>query len=501
MTEAQRDDERASTGVEGLDDILGGGLPVNRLYALFGGPGVGKTTLALQFLLSGRSRSENVLHVTLSESPDELRTIARSHGWSMEGVTIYEPPAVGRTKSSPQTMFLPAEVELEEITEPLLAEVERVNASRVVIDSVSQIRLLARDPLRYRREMVALKRYFATRGCTVLLIDEIPQEDDLLQTVVTGVICLEKVTMPYGPPRGRVAVGKLRGSAFREGFHDYRLRRGGLEVYPRLIAAEHRGEIRGGPLSSAVPELDKLMGGGLHLGTSTLLIGPAGAGKSTLSTLYAASAADRGQSVAMYLFAERIDTLVERSAALGMDIREHLDTGRISVEQIDPAEVSAGELSHRVRRAAEELQVSLVVIDSLNGFFQAVPDEPYLTLHLHELLSYLSQKGVATILVLAQRGLVGNLTQIPIDVSYLADSVLLLRFFEARGRVRGAVSMLKKRSGDHERVIRELRIDQRGVQVGPPLEDFQGVLSGVPEYQGPADPLLRAKNGNDDGGG
>jgi circadian clock protein KaiC len=491
--------KRLSTGIGGLDDILNGGLPTNRLYALYGSSGVGKTTLALQFLLAGSARGESGLHVTLSESSVELDTIARSHGWSMDGLTVYEPPAAARTKNSLQTMFPPAEVELEEVTAPLLDEVERVAPARVVIDSMSQIRLLARDSLRYRREILALKRFFSARGCTVLLIDELPSEEGeaLLQTVANGVITLEKVPLPYGVPRGRIVVNKLRGSPFREGYHDYRIRTGGIEVYPRLIAAEHGVETRGPPLCSGIAELDTLFGGGLDAGTSTLLIGPAGSGKSTLATLYAANAAAGGRGVGMYLFAERVDLLLERSRSLGMDIGGHVRAGRVTLDQIDPAEVSPGELSDRVRHAVEERHIRLVVLDSLNGFFQSVPDEAYLSLHLHELLSYLSQKGVATILVLAQRGLVGTLTQVSIDISYLADAVVLLRFFEARGMVRGAVSMLKKRSGGHERMIRELRINGSGVQVGPPLDEFQGVLTGVPEYLGPVAPLLRGKGGDE----
>ena len=487
--------KRVSTGVAGLDDILGGGLPSNRMYALYGGPGAGKTTLALQFLLAGRDGSEATLHVTLAESQTELDAIARSHGWSLDGVTVYEPPSAARTTFSQQTMFPPAEVELEEITGPLLAEIDRVRPARVVIDSMSQIRLLARDPLRYRREIVALKRQFADRGCTALLIDEMPETEGatLLQTVVHGVIALEKVPVPFGPPRGRMAVSKLRGSPFREGFHDYRIRTGGFEIYPRLVAGEHAIERRGPPLTSGIPELDQLFGGGLDPGTSTLFLGPAGAGKSTLATVYAASAAARGQRVAMYLFAEGVDTLLSRAAALGMDIRGHVADGRVAVQPVDPAEVSPGELAERVRRKVEQDDIRLLVIDSLNGFFQAVPDEPFLSLHLHELLRYLSNKGVATILVLAQRGLIGELTQVPIDVSYLADAVVLLRFFEAWGSVRGAVSMLKKRTGEHEHVIRELLISSAGVEVGPPLAEFQGVLSGVPEYKGAASPLLRGQ--------
>jgi circadian clock protein KaiC len=493
--------KRVSTGIDGLDDILGGGLPANRIYAVLGGSGVGKTTLALQFLLQGRLLGEAGLHVTLSESAFELEGVAASHGWSLAGVTIYEPPAAARTKSTTQTMFSPAEVELDEVTDPMLAELDRVAPTRVVIDSMSQIRLLAGDPLRYRREMLALKRHFAARGCTVLFLDEMPSgtgESLLLQTIVHGVIALEKVPMPYGVPRSRLAVRKLRGSPFREGAHDYRLRTGGLEVYPRLIAAEHPEAPRTKPLRSEIPQLDALFGGGLDSGTSTLFIGPAGAGKSTLATLYAQRAAARGDDVAMILFAERVDLLLHRSAALGMDIRDHVRTGRISVDQLDPSEVSPGELSDRVRRAVEERQLGLVVLDSLNGYFQSTPDESFLSLHLHELLGYLNAKGVATIVVLAQRGLVGTLAQIPVDVSYLADAVVLLRFFEARGRVRSAVSMLKKRSGAHEHVLRELYITaEDGIQVGPSLEQFQGVLTGVPEYVGSAAPLLDKEEGDE----
>lgn len=493
--------ELASTGIEGLDDILGGGLPRDHFYVLHGQSGVGKTTLALQFLLAGSGEGEPALHITLSESPTELAEIARSHGWALGDLAIFEPPTGARAADrSTQTMFPPAEVELEEITRPILAEVERLEPRRVVIDSISEIRLLARDPLRYRRELLALKRFFAGRDCTVVIIDSGVSEADfmLAQTIAHGVFVLERAVNPAGVPRGRLAVSKLRARAAKEGFHDYRVNTGGIEVFPRLVAGEPGDEERVyEPLPSSIPALDRLVGGGLDFGTSTLFIGPAGAGKSTLAALYAASAADRGDAAAIYLFAERRATLLKRSSLLGIDVGDHLRSGRISIEESEPEVTSTGEIADRVRRAVETRGARVVVLDSLNGLFPTAHSEPHLSLHLHELLGYLSHRGVATIMVLAQRGLVGTLQQVPIDVSYLADAVLLLRFFEARGMVRQAVSMLKKRSGAHERAIRELRITAAGVEVGPSLTEFQGILTGVPTYHGDPHPLFSTEEGNE----
>lgn len=495
--------ERAATGIEGLDNVLGGGLPANHLYALQGGPGSGKTTLALQFLLTGLAAGETGLYVTLSETAEELSAIAHSHGWSLEGLAIYEPPAAARgiERSAPQTMFLPAEVELEEITRPLLAEIERVNPQRVVLDSVSEIRLLAREALPYRREILALKRYFAGRGCTVLIIDEMPTEtsDVLIRSVVHGVLLLEREVVQYGPPRRRITVDKLRGCAYREGFHDYRIRTGGIEVYPRLIASEHQLGFKPESLPSGIPELDALLGGGLCLGTSTLLLGPAGTGKSTIAARYALGAAEQGKSAAMYIFDESVGTLTHRCASLGMDLSPHLHSGQIVMHQVNPAELTPGQLTDSVRRMVAERNTRLVILDSLNGYFQSVPNEPYMSLHMHELLNYLHYKGVATILVLSQQGLVGSLTHVPIDMTYLADTVVLLRFFEAKGEVRQAISVVKKRDGHHERTIREFRILDDGLSVGPPLVEFQGVLTGVPEYRGPSLGYVSRESGAGEG--
>ncbi len=488
------DPERLSTGVAGLDAILGGGVPRNRLYLVHGEPGCGKTTLALQFLLAGAKAGEPGLYVTLSETREELGAVVRSHGWSLEGVNVFEVRA-SEEELKPEeqyTAFHPSEVELGETVQTLLDEVERVKPARLVIDSLSEMRLLARDPLRYRRQIVALKQFFVTRGSTVLFLDDPASKvgEHQFQTLAHGVVLLERHAPAYGRERRRLQVAKLRGVEFHGGYHDFAIRRGGIQVFPCLVAAEHRSPATPGRVTSGVAELDALLGGGPLRGTSTLVLGPAGAGKSTVSLQYALEAARRGEHAAVYSFDEGLDTIFARSAALGMDARTPVEAGRVEVEQIDPAMLSPGEFMGRVRDAVERRGSRVVVIDSLNGYLNAMPGEQYLVIQMHELLTYLAQRGVLTLVVVAQHGLVGLNQESPVDLSYLADVVLLLRYFEHAGRVRKAISVVKNRSGPHEDAIRELQIGREGVRVGEPLTAFRGVLTGTPDYTGQAGPLM-----------
>ena len=475
-----------ATGIAGFDDIISGGFTRNRLYLVEGSPGSGKTTLALQYLLEGARLGERGLYITLSETSEELRAVAASHGWSLEGIDLVEliPSDNSLTPDAQYTMFHPSEVELAETTKAVLAEVERINPTRVVFDSLSEMRLLAQNSLRYRRQILALKQFFIGRQCTVLLLDDRTAEmtDLQLQSIVHGVISLEQLAPEYGAERRRLCVQKMRGHRYRGGFHDFRIVRGGLSVYPRLIAAEHHEAFEDGLITSDVPELDALLGDGLDRGTSTLVIGPAGVGKSTLAIQYAIAAAHRGEKATLFAFDESIKTMLLRSAGIGMDLEQQIATARIQVRQVDPAELSPGEFVQEVRRAVEQNGSRILIIDSLNGYINAMPEERYLLLQLHELFTYLGQQGVTTFLVVAQHGLVGRDMQSPIDASYVADTVILLRYFEVRGEVRQAISVMKKRSGWHERTIRELRIDELGLRVGAPLSAFQGVLNGTPQY-------------------
>ena len=476
----------AGTGIEGLDHILVGGLPRNRVYLVQGDPGVGKTTLGLQFLLEGHRAGEKGMYVTLSESAEELHAVAQSHGWSLDGIHVYE-QLIGDTELQEEetTVFYPAEIELGETVRAILMEVDRVKPMRVVIDSLSEIRLLAQSSLRYRKQILALKQFFAGRKATVLCLDERTRSSEFhdlqLQSVPHGVIELERFTPPYGAARRRMQLVKIRGLNFRDGYHDFSILTGGLVVYPRLIAAEHRSVVEQEQLPSGIKPLDTMLGGGVDRGTSTLIMGPAGSGKSALATQYAVAAAARGEQAAMFLFEESISSLLNRSAALGMPLEEHIESGLLKIRQIDPAQLQPGEFAHLVRDAVEMHHTRVLVIDSLNGFLNAVPEEKFLLLHLHELLSYLGQHGVASILVYAQHGLVGHM-QAPIDVSYLADCVLLLRYFEAEGRIHKAISVVKKRSGMHETSIRAFQMGKGGLQVGEPLSNYRGVLTGIPTY-------------------
>jgi circadian clock protein KaiC len=476
-----------SSGVDGLDDVLRGGLPRDRLYLLEGDPGAGKTTMALQFLIAGAQRGESCLFIALSETEEELRASAASHGWSLDGIDIMEITASedALQPDARTTMFHPSEVELGETMRSVLRQAEKIRPARMVFDSLSELRLLAEHPLRYRRQILALKRYFCRQHCTVLLVDDrsADQRDMHLYSLAHGVICLDSQTAEYGTIRRRLNVAKLRGRAFREGFHDFRLLKGGIEVYPRLVAAESRSRAPRQKVASGLVALDAMLGGGLSQGSSGLIMGAAGTGKSSLATQFAHAAAERGEHVSAYLFDESVATFHERSASLNLDVDSLIQSRRLSIRQIDAAELSPGEFAHVVRRDVEDNGAKLVLIDSLNGYLNAMPTERFLTLHLHELLAYLGQRGVTALLLMAQHGLVGELMQSPIDASYLADAVILLRYFEAFGEVRKAISVIKKRTGPHERTVRELVIDG-GIAVGEPLREFHGVLSGVRQFVG-----------------
>jgi circadian clock protein KaiC len=485
---------RAGTGIEGLDHILGGGLPRARLYLVNGDPGAGKTTLALQFLLEGVRRGEPVLYVTFSETEGELREVAASHGWSLEGLTVCDMSASEESlrAETQYTLFYPSEVELGETTKAVMAEAERVQPMRAVFDSLSEVRLLARDSLRYRRQILALKQFFTGRRCTVMLLDDrVPEAGDLqLASLAHGVLLLEQRSPEYGGARRRLCVAKMRALPFRSGYHDFDIRTGGIIVYPRLVAAEHHRDFVRERVSSGVPELDVLLGGGLDRGTSTLILGPAGVGKSTLATQFAVATAARGERAAVFTFEENLQAFLARAETTGLDAREHLQAGRLLVRSVDPAELTPGEFSHGVCQAVERDQALLVVIDSLNGYLNAMADERFLSAHLHELLAYLNQQGVVTLLVMGQHGLVGTGMQAPVDLSYLSDATVLLRYFESQGRVRRAISMIKKRTGPHELTIRDLRIGAGGLRLGQPLQNFQGVLTGTPTYYSGPDTLF-----------
>ncbi len=477
-------DSKVKTGIVGLDDVLRGGFPPRRLYLVQGAPGSGKTTLALQFLLEGARQGEKVLYISLSETREEIEEVAHSHSWSLEGLEIVELSAIDAQLSaeSQNTLFHTAEVELTETTNLLLDAVERVKPTRLAFDSLSELRLLSQSALRYRRQILSFKQYLAGRNCTTLLLDDTSTggADAHVQSLAHGVISLDQTAPDYGAERRRFLVKKIRGTTYRGGYHDFIIGTGGLVLYPRLVAAEHHRSFPNENASSGVPGIDQILGGGLARGSSSLFMGPPGSGKSTLALHFAVAAAGRGERTHIYSFDESLGTMQARAEGLKMGLTKLMKDGVIGATQIDPAELSPGQLNSLVRKAVEEEGARVILIDSLNGYLQSMSDERALSLQLHELLTYLNQQGVVTILVLAQHGLIGYM-QTPVDITYLADTVVMLRYFEAHGAVHKALSVVKKRTGVHEGTIRELFVKDTGLAVGPPLDNFRGVLSGTPE--------------------
>jgi len=476
---------RISTGISGLDDILGGGLTPQRVYLVEGSPGAGKTTLGLQFLLDGVARGESGMYVTLSETTEELIAVGHSHGWDLGCIDIVE--LAGDDDLDPesqQSVFHPSEVELGETTRKVMDRVDATRPTRVVFDSLSEVRLLAQNALRYRRQILALKQFFSARNCTVLLLDDkTSSSDQHLHSIAHGVISLEQLAREYGKERRRVNIIKMRGIQFRGGFHDYSLETGGIVMYPRLVAAEHVRDFVPDLSTSGSDGFDGLLGGGLVRGTNALIVGPSGVGKTTLTTRCLMAALERGEKAGYYLFDEGLGTFFARNAQLGLDLRPYLDSGQLSICHFDPAELSPGEFAQILRTAVENDGIRFVAIDSLNAYLQAMPGEQFLLLQMHELLSYLNQQGVTTVMILGQHGLTAD-ARTDVDLSYLSDTTVLLRFFEAAGKIRRAISVIKSRTTQHELTIHELQLGQGGVIIGAPLAGFEGVLTGIPTYRG-----------------
>ncbi|KRA83991.1 ATPase domain-containing protein [Altererythrobacter sp. Root672] len=484
----------ALAGVDGLDEILGGGFTRGRLFLLEGNPGTGKTTIATQFLNEGVRRGEKCLYITLSETENELRESATSHGWDLQGISIFElvPPETLLDDDQQQSLLYSSDLELGEVTKRIFTEFERVQPDRVVLDSLSEIRLLAQSSMRYRRQVLALKHFLSRQGATVLMLDDLTTDtmDKTVHSIAHGVLRLEELWPEYGAERRRLRVLKYRGRRYRGGFHDFSIETGGVRTFPRLVSSKTHGNIQREPLATGLAELDALLGGGLERGSSTLVLGPAGTGKSLLTLTFVAAAIRRGERAAVFIFDEEIGLLFNRALGLGIDLQNLSDQGSLVVEQVDAAELSPGEFSQRVRKCVEDHDVQTIVIDSLNGYQAAMPEEKALVLHMHELLQYLNRRGASTFLTVAQHGLVGDMKS-PVDVTYLADTVILLRYFEAFGRVRRAISNIKKRTGSHEDTIREYRIGGDGIRIGAPIAGFQGVLRGVPTFTGDGPNLLK----------
>jgi circadian clock protein KaiC len=486
-----------ATGIASLDEILHGGLVPHRVYLVEGSPGCGKTTLGLQYLLEGAGRGERCLYIMLSETRTELQAIARSHGWALEGIDVCELPTPGASLNldSQYKMFHPAELELDTVNQAILDAVQQGQPQRVVIDALSELRLMAQSPLRHRRQILALKRFFVERGCTVLLLDDGAAEaaDLHLRTEAHGVIVLERHTPEFGATRRRLSVLKMRGADFADSYHDFVIRRGGLQIFPRIVTVNHTPSFPHRDMPSGIAALDAMLGGGLPAGSSTLLMGPAGSGKSSLGMQYALAAANAGEGAAIFAFEESTDKILARAEGIGMDLAGHIDAGRIHLQQVDPGILSPGEFNIAVRHAAEPdggPGARVIVIDSLNGYLNAMPQERFLMLQLHELLTYLGDHGVITLLVMAQHGTVYPDARAPVDTTYLVDNVILLRYFETAGRIRPVLSVIKRRSGWHERTIRELIFDRSGIHLGEPLQEVQGVLTGVPAFMGPASTVV-----------
>lgn len=488
---------RCRTGIEGLDEILQGGLPRNRLYVIEGEPGSGKTTLALQFLLEGLKGGEKSLYITFSETKDELSAVAESHGWDISKLHLVDLATLER-QLSPQnqtSLFHPSEVELNQITDDLLKKIEEISPSRIVFDSISEMRLLAESALRYRKQILALKQTLAGRKSTVIFLDDLTgsAQDLQVQSIAHGVITLSRLHHEFGGERRRIRILKLRGVKFTGGYHDFDVTTGGVEVYPRMISAQHSDEETEGQLSSGIKALDSLIGGGLDRGTASLFIGPSGTGKSSLASLFALAAASQGEKVAFFCFDETVANLLKRSRAIGMKIAEARTAGLLRIQKIDPAELSPGAFAGLIKELVAKEDFKVVIIDSLNGYIQSMPQEQFLILQLHELLAYLNNQGAVTILTLAQQGMIGTMSS-PVDLTYLADTVVLSRFFEASGAIKKALSVVKKRTGEHESTIREYTIGKNGIEVGAVLGEFEGILTGVPRFHGEARSMMESQN-------